>query len=313
MALAAVITQARLGAGLGVAELAKRLNMGVEQLEALESGDLDRLPEPVFVIAQARRIAQNLGVTIDGEIQALRQSGNLNNRTIELQNLKPKTQSEELRGGEANQGKRSPGIARLLASLALVSGLAAGSFALWQQWEGWQQQKAAQAAAKARQATHVAQAKQAQAAALARSQTEATSLTLSSLNHTWLEVKTLKGKQLFRGDFKGRQDFSLNEGLRVLAGRPDLVLVEVGATAARPLGTVSKVQWQSFAASNAKPTVKDKLPLPGKTLTASPSKPEVKASKPKVKTSKPELKTSTPLPESSKPTQSVDPPKAPGP
>ena len=78
MALAAAIAQARLGAGLGVAELAKRLNMGVEQLEALESGDLERLPEQVFVIAQARRIAQNLGVTIDGEIQALRQRGSLN-------------------------------------------------------------------------------------------------------------------------------------------------------------------------------------------------------------------------------------------
>ena len=36
MALAAAITKARLGAGLGVVELAKRLNMGVEQLEALE-------------------------------------------------------------------------------------------------------------------------------------------------------------------------------------------------------------------------------------------------------------------------------------
>ena len=88
MALAAAITQARLGAGLGVVELAKRLNMGVEQLEALESGELDRLPEPVFVVAQARRIAQNLGVSIDGEILALRQSGSLNTRPIELQNLK---------------------------------------------------------------------------------------------------------------------------------------------------------------------------------------------------------------------------------
>jgi len=222
--------------------------MGVEQLEALESGDLNRLPEQVFVIAQARRIAQNLGVTIDGEILALRQSGSLNSKSIELQNLKLKAEPAEPSDPEANQRARGPGIARLLASLALAGGVAAGSVALWQQWQGHVQQQAAQAAAIAREAAQVAQAKQAQAAALARSQAEATSLTLSSVDNSWLEVKTLKGKQLFRGDFQGQQDFSLTEGLKVLAGRPDLVLVQVGTTAARPLGSITEVQWQTFAA-----------------------------------------------------------------
>jgi cytoskeleton protein RodZ len=313
LALASAITQARLGAGLGVAELAKRLNMGVEQLEALESGDLDRLPEPVFVIAQARRIAQNLGVTIDGEILALRQSGSLNSKSIELQNLKLKAEPAEPSDPEANQRARGPGIARLLASLALAGGVAAGSVALWQQWQAHVQQQAAQAAAIAREAAQVAQAKQAQAAALARSQAEATSLTLSSVKGTWLEVKTLQGKPLFRGDFTGRQGFPLKEGLRVLAGRPDLVLVQIGITAARPLGSVSKVEWQTFAATKAKPAAKNTLREPAKTLTTSPSKATVKASRPTVKAAKPEVPTATPLPDSSKPTQAVDIPKAPAP
>lgn len=269
MALAAAIVQARLGAGLGVAELAKRLNMGVEQLEALESGDLNRLPEQVFVIAQARRIAQNLGVTIDGEIQALRQSGSLNTRPIELQNLKPKAEIEAPRGPAANQPPRSGGVVPVLASLALAGGLAAGSVALWQQWQG-RQLAAIQAKplltkpvqvnpVQTKQAltkpvtTKKATTKQAQAAARdqAPAKTGAASLTLSSGSNTWLEVKTLKGKQLFRGDFKGRKGFPLNEGLRVLAGRPDLLLVQVGGTAARPLGSISEVTWQTFAAPKA--------------------------------------------------------------
>jgi transcriptional regulator with XRE-family HTH domain len=107
--LGAAITQARLEAGLGLADLASRLNMGVEQLEALESGDLARLPEPVFVIAQARRIAQNLGVTIDGEIQALRQTNILNSRPTEVQNLKLNAESVEGRGPEANQARWGQG------------------------------------------------------------------------------------------------------------------------------------------------------------------------------------------------------------
>ncbi len=270
MALAAAITQARLAAGLSVAALAKKLNMGVEQLEALESGDLDRLPEQVFVIAQARRIAQSLGVTIDAEIQALRQSGSLNTRPIELQNLKLKAEIEAPRGPEANQAPRGNGMVPVLASLALASGVAAGSFALWQQWQGLQQQAIQTKPVLTKKAT----TKQAQAAAkdqapaLAPAQTGATSLTLSSGSNTWLEVKTLKGKQLFRGDFKGRKGFPLNEGLRVLAGRPDLVVVQVGAAAARPLGPISEVKWQTFAAPKAPAplgTVRRPLePRPGK-------------------------------------------------
>ena len=304
MALAAAITQARLGAGLGVAELAKRLNMGVEQLEALESGDLDRLPEPVFVIAQSRRIAQNLGVTIDGEIQALRQSGSLNSRPVDLQNLKLKAEAEAPRRSEANQARRpggaisprSGGIVPVLASLALASGMAAGSFALWQQWQGRVQQEAF----KAKEAKQIrdrqalikrVMTQQAQAAAQTRSQTDVSSLTLSTLKNTWLEVKTLKGKQLFRGDFKGQKIFSLNEGLRVLAGRPDLVVVELGSTAPRPLGTISQVRWQTFPAVKAKP--------------AAPSKPKVTAPTPL-----PNYSQST---ESTNPTQPIAPPKAPAP
>ena len=261
MALAAAIAQARLAAGLSVAALAKKLNMGVEQIEALESGDLDRLPEQVFVIAQARRISQSLGVTIDAEIQALRQSGSLNTRPIELQNLKLKAEIEAPPGPEANQAPRANGMVPVLASLALASGVAAGSFALWQQWQGRQQQAIQTKPVLTKPVltkpapTKKATTKQAQAAAQvqapALTQTGATSLTLSSTSNTWLEVKTLKGKQLFRGDFKGRKGFPLNEGLRLLAGRPDLVLVQVGATAARPLGPISEVKWQTFAAPKA--------------------------------------------------------------
>ena len=247
MALAAAIAQARLCAGLSVAQLAKRLNMGVEQLEALESGDLERLPEPVFVIAQARRIAQNLGVTIDGEIQALRQSGSLNTRSIELQNLRLKAETEDPRGPGANQAPRGGGMVPVLASLALASGVAAGSFALWQQWQGRQQQPIQAKPVLTKKASTKQAPAAAKGQALTPAQTGATSLTLSSGNNTWLEVKTLKGKQLFRGDFKGQQRFPLNQGLRVLAGRPDLVLVQVGATAARPLGSISDVTWQTFA------------------------------------------------------------------
>ncbi len=68
------LVQAREASGRSLEEHADRLNMGREQLQALEAGNRDGLPEPVFVIAQARRVAASLGIEIDQEIAALRGS-----------------------------------------------------------------------------------------------------------------------------------------------------------------------------------------------------------------------------------------------
>ncbi len=71
------LRDAREARGLAVDALAARLRLGVEQLEALETADRARLPEPVFVIAHARRIAMVLQLDISAELQALRSSGEL--------------------------------------------------------------------------------------------------------------------------------------------------------------------------------------------------------------------------------------------
>jgi len=74
------LRQAREARGLAAHLLADRLRIGVEQLQALEAADRERLPEPVFVIAQARRIATALQVDITAELEALRASGELQPR-----------------------------------------------------------------------------------------------------------------------------------------------------------------------------------------------------------------------------------------
>jgi cytoskeletal protein RodZ len=69
------LSAAREARGQSVEELARRLRMGVEQLRALEEADRRRLPEMVFVIAQARRVASSLDLCVDERIDALRQGG----------------------------------------------------------------------------------------------------------------------------------------------------------------------------------------------------------------------------------------------
>ncbi|MFM8662152.1 MAG: helix-turn-helix domain-containing protein, partial [Cyanobium sp.] len=66
------LAQARQAQGISLDQQAERLHMGPEQLRALEEGNREELPEAVFVVAQARRVAASLGVNIDDDIAALR-------------------------------------------------------------------------------------------------------------------------------------------------------------------------------------------------------------------------------------------------
>lgn len=75
MALGHCLRRAREARGLSRPELAGRLRIGMEQLQALESADRERLPEMVFVVAQARRVAETLQIDIAAELQALRGAG----------------------------------------------------------------------------------------------------------------------------------------------------------------------------------------------------------------------------------------------
>jgi cytoskeleton protein RodZ len=59
-------------AGLDLADLADRLRLGHEQLLALEEGDAERLPEPVFVVAMARRVAGVLAIPIEEPLNAFK-------------------------------------------------------------------------------------------------------------------------------------------------------------------------------------------------------------------------------------------------
>ena len=69
--IGAALRQARESQALTCDQLAGSLNMGTEQLQALESGDLQRLPEPVFVTAMTRRVASKLHLDSDPLIQRL--------------------------------------------------------------------------------------------------------------------------------------------------------------------------------------------------------------------------------------------------
>jgi cytoskeletal protein RodZ len=232
--LGKTLRQGREVQGLELAVLAARLNMGVEQLQALEEADACRLPEPVFVIAQARRIASSLAINIDGPLQTLRDNGQFQAKPIKVAKL---TQRAPTRPAQTS--------GRVAITAAILVALSGAGAAGWQQWQRHQarpiqQQKQPQLLSEISPANR---SKERESGSLKPDQ-----LQLTSSQPSWLEIKTKTGTTLFRGTFTGKRIFPLGSGLEVLAGRPDLVRTQIGGGAPQPLGPIDQVRWRSFRA-----------------------------------------------------------------
>ena len=229
--LGQALRQGREGQGLELAVLAARLNMGAEQLEALEEADASRLPEPVFVIAQARRIASSLAINIDGPLQTLRDSGQFQAKPIKV---------AELTKRSPTRPAQTSGRLAITAAILVAAG-AAG----WQQWQR-HQARPTQPQAQPQLLTEIPPAvKEIESGS---GSLEPDQLQLTSSQPSWLEIKTKTGTTLFRGIFTGERRFPLGQGLEVLAGRPDLVRTQIGGGAAQPMGAIDQVRWRSFRA-----------------------------------------------------------------
>lgn len=211
---------------LELATLANRLNMGAEQIEALEEADPSRLPEPVFVIAQARRIASSLNINIDSHLQILRDCGQFQAKPIKVAELNQLAPSRTGRGSK-----------KLVITAAIFATLSAAG------WQQWQRHQARQTQPQAQPQLLTATPPAGGGGGLQPDQ-----LQLTSNQSSWLEIKTKTGTILFRGTFKGERSFPLGQGLEVLAGRPDLVRTQIRGGTAQPLGPIDQVRWRSFRA-----------------------------------------------------------------
>jgi len=246
------LREARQSKGLEVAELAGRLHIGTDQLLALESGDRTHLPEAVFVIAQAKRVASVLGIDVEGTIAQLRQS-RLMQQSVPLPSAgsapsarplagpirpAPSTHSSSRPSGSGTAPFRFP----FLPLLAAVAALAA-AFGMFRALRPATTRLPAPP-------TPTPLTSQAKPTSQARPASQATSaeavLVLRASEPSWLEVRTLAGEGLFEGTLEGEKRFPLGRGLEVMAGRPYAVTASVGDRPAEPLGKVDEIVWRRF-------------------------------------------------------------------
>ena len=68
-------------------------------------------------------------------------------------------------------------------------------------------------------------------------------LRLQSSGPSWVEVRSLEGQTLYAAILQGQVRLPLGRGVRVLAGRPDLVRVSVAGQPPKVLGRIDQIAW----------------------------------------------------------------------
>lgn len=68
---------------------------------------------------------------------------------------------------------------------------------------------------------------------------------------SWMEVQTAQGSTLFLGTLSGSRTFPLDKGLKISAGRPDLVTVRLHDEPGKKLGTITEIGWHAFPAQRS--------------------------------------------------------------
>jgi cytoskeleton protein RodZ len=242
--LGQALREARLSQGIERSALASKLHMGVEQLSALEDADVSRLPEPVFVIAQARRVADALGTDISQLVAPLKPNdGPVVTATPDarpsrrLSGASPGRRATR-RAGSRGSGRKSVLPLQPLAVLALVAGvIAAGSWVA----PRWSSLSAGIIGSLPGAGSKPVASVPARPRPVVKPQV-VPGLVLRTQEASWLEVRQ-GPTTLFKGTFSGEKRFPLRQPLRLLAGRPDLVQLSIDGSAPQPLGQIEDIRW----------------------------------------------------------------------
>ena len=238
-----LLRQARVEQGLSCDQLAQSLKMGSEQLQALENGDLERLPEPVFIKAMTRRVASKLSLDSDSLITRLQDvlpaPKTANNLSGSL------TGGGSANGGFANAGaatrsKSSNSVVVPWQRLALAA-LAVGAVTGGAMVVASQRRSIEPASIKA--ATVVKPPTATTPQPISAQEKSAGSISISSKQPSWLSIRNGEGEIVYEGTLSDSKSLPAESDLEIYAGRPDLVLISAGDQAPRPLGPIDQVRW----------------------------------------------------------------------
>ena len=255
------LSERRLAQGLSQEQLANRMHLGIEQLAALESGDRDKLPEPVFIKAMVRRLSNHLELDADALVASLGSlsDGAVSNKQVSQQKgpISPPLQPPS-----------RPEKGAIWLWLVLIGATALGALAWVQRaalLELIQQPQSNSASATAKTTTTSNESitttpetapdtafdtapDSALEVALVLPSTSEVELansgpiTIKSKEPSWIALRR-EGTIEFEGILKGERIITNPDEIEIYAGRPDLLTVSISDGEPKVLGTISDIKW----------------------------------------------------------------------
>jgi len=227
-----IIHERRKELGLSAEQLAGSLHLGVEQLRSLELGDLQGLPEPVFIKAMVRRIAGHLRLDADALAEQLGRIG--------TQTRKPVITTAALMTGTPPSRRR---WGMLLPFVLLIAACGGGAMLLRTRLAIAPGQKQIQPMERP-EATPIPPRPVLESEPVSAAPTEplASSITISSREPSWIALRR-NGNLEFQGTLVNDRTVDDPASVEIYAGRPDLVMVKRPGAEAAALGAIDAVRW----------------------------------------------------------------------
>ncbi len=245
--LGRVLKEERQRRGMTSQAFADSLHMGQEQLEALENGDRDNLPEPVFICGMLRRVAEKLGLDPAPFVQQfqaqLRETKGAPVKRVSRERAGSTDAPQDHKDSAAiGRGIRNAAIPLFLVGVTAVSAIA---------FHGSRQQPNVVSSVAATdqslpQATPARNNGSDLEAAKSGNNKSAASISLVSSQPSWVSVRNQSGDVIFEGTLNEPKQFDGNQGIEVFAGRPDLVRFSYGDASPRVLGSIEQMRWYSL-------------------------------------------------------------------
>ena len=255
------LSERRLAQGLSQEQLADRMHLGIEQLAALESGDRDKLPEPVFIKAMVRRLSNHLELDADALVASL---GSLSDGAVS--NERVSQQKGPI--SPPLQPPSRPEKGAIWLWLVLIGATAIGALAWVQRaalLELIQQPQSNSASATAKTTTtsnesitttpetafdtapDIAPETAPEVALVLPSTSEVElansgPITIKSKEPSWIALRR-EGTIEFEGILKGERIITNPDEIEIYAGRPDLLTVSISDGEPKVLGTISDIKW----------------------------------------------------------------------
>ena len=251
------LSERRLAQGLSQEQLADRMHLGIEQLAALESGDRDKLPEPVFIKAMVRRLSNHLELDADALVASL---GSLSDGAVSNERVSQQTGSIS----PPLQPPSRPEKGAIWLWLVLIGATALGALAWVQRaalLELIQQPQSNSASATAKTTTTSKESitnapdtafdtapdntPEVALVLLSTSEVDLANsgpITIKSKQPSWIALRR-EGTIEFEGILEGERIITNPDEIEIYAGRPDLLTVSISDGEPKVLGTISDIKW----------------------------------------------------------------------